>query len=570
MILLVIIGGVKMMQEQTGQVKYKERDDIYIKYGIVGDKQYYFMKDGKLSNGNIIATTVLVEAIDNNVVPTSLGVITSEGNIVIPFENKKIKPVSDKYLFVERSVPKSDSVLASAKSKDDPMTATKLVTSSNTITDNIRARIGNNGSFLLSNPTCEAAIYDMDGNNVISDNYYSFIAMDDNTFYFSKDTVESPIVEYNFDNTKTDSSADSLEKVSLADSVPTGEDSLDVSKVNIDQDTIEKAIDEATENSVDVSMPTVGEDLVSESVSDLPEQDEVSAKEVVEEVLNEESVESLPPEVSPVEVPGEEDVIEEVADETDEENVQDVEVPIAEGDTLEEIKPIELPIVEEPNDGVSNVDLEDSSSIDKVLDKISKTAADDFVSEDMSSDLDVTEEEHNEDTFDIFKETDMDRDDDKYNMDFSIDSKYDDFSIDDYHSGEHTREDNDTIIQRTADAMNKLIGQNREQTRKIDGLEKQNKGYRDKIVSLEDRVNGLLKKSDMLNEKNHTLEDKLDKQDEVIERQKRSINSLRSQLERQSKGKSELAHLLGIAKDVLGQERTYDYEEEESYGRRVA
>ena len=110
MILLEIIGGVFMMNVQTGIVKYKDRTDIVCEYGVVGEKMYYFMPNGKLSNGNIIATVTLVEAIDSEVKHSTIGVIDSLGNEVIPFTNKSIKLIDDEHLLVERATPEALSV----------------------------------------------------------------------------------------------------------------------------------------------------------------------------------------------------------------------------------------------------------------------------------------------------------------------------------------------------------------------------------------------------------------------------------------------------------------------------
>ena len=86
------------MKVQKGIVKYKVRSDIECLYGIMDDgSQYYFLDNtGKtLSNGNIIASTALVEAIDPMYESKQIGLIDGQGNVVIPFENKSIKSVND-------------------------------------------------------------------------------------------------------------------------------------------------------------------------------------------------------------------------------------------------------------------------------------------------------------------------------------------------------------------------------------------------------------------------------------------------------------------------------------------
>ena len=77
------------MQIQKGLVKYKDRSDIVCTYGLTEEgRQYYFLDNTSMTNGNIIASTVLVEAIDPVAVASAVGVIDSNGTVVIPFENK--------------------------------------------------------------------------------------------------------------------------------------------------------------------------------------------------------------------------------------------------------------------------------------------------------------------------------------------------------------------------------------------------------------------------------------------------------------------------------------------------
>ena len=125
------------MKIQKGNVKYKDRNDIVCTYGIVDDgTQYYFMDSTdtkKFSNGNRIATTLLVEAVDPMVKTNNIGLIDSEGNVVIPFENKSIRPVNDDVIIVESAVPTTQSVIDAINLRNDPLAATKLVSTPATI-----------------------------------------------------------------------------------------------------------------------------------------------------------------------------------------------------------------------------------------------------------------------------------------------------------------------------------------------------------------------------------------------------------------------------------------------------
>ena len=186
------------MQIQKGLVKYKDRTDIVCAYGLTDDgRQYYFLDENSIPNGNIIASTVLVEAIDPVVVASSVGVIDKNGNVVIPFENKSIKSIAPGLLLVEKANSTTPSVVEAIKLRSDPLAATKLVTTPATIKDNMNAKMGANGRFVFNDQFSEATICDMNGNNLINNEYYSFIGLKNNeALYFSKNTVDSPVVEF--------------------------------------------------------------------------------------------------------------------------------------------------------------------------------------------------------------------------------------------------------------------------------------------------------------------------------------------------------------------------------------
>ncbi len=185
-----------MMQVQKGQVKYKDRSDIICTYGIDDSgKQYYFLDGEKLSNGSLIASTALVEAIDPLAMASNIGVISCEGEVVIPFENKAIKPIADTALLVEKATPTTQSVIDSVNMRKDPLSATKLVTTPATIKDRMNAKMGNGGRFVFNDQFSEASVFDLDGNNLLDGEYYSFIGLNDDTLYMSKNTVDSEIVE---------------------------------------------------------------------------------------------------------------------------------------------------------------------------------------------------------------------------------------------------------------------------------------------------------------------------------------------------------------------------------------
>lgn len=262
MLLLIVeknMGGV-IMQIQKGLVKYKDRNDIVCTYGITEEgSQYYFLDVDKLPNGNIIASTALVEAIDSSVVPSALGVIDVDGKIVVPFANKMIKPINDNILLVERAQPMTESVLENIKLRTDPLSATKLVTIPSNIKDKLNKKMGVDGEFIFNDQFSEATICDMDGNNLVDNQYFSFIGMDKNTLYFSTNILDSSVVSYSIPTKDAldnkDYSKDVEKKVEL---IP-DKKSLDINNIDVNKTAIDAAINKEMEqspkNDINPSMP---------------------------------------------------------------------------------------------------------------------------------------------------------------------------------------------------------------------------------------------------------------------------------------------------------------------------
>ena len=218
------------MQIQKGLVKYKDRNDILCTYGLTEEgRQYYFLDNTSMSNGNIIASTVLVEAIDPVVVASSIGVIDVNGTVIIPFENKSIKPIMDGLLLVEVANSTTPSVVEANSMRSDPLAATKLVTTPAGIKEKINAKMGPEGRFIFNDQFSEATVCDYSGNNILDNQYFSFIAIKNNeTLYLSKNTADSPVLEYSITNRMF---------VAQAEEAP-----LDVQNTEVTQETIDGAM----------------------------------------------------------------------------------------------------------------------------------------------------------------------------------------------------------------------------------------------------------------------------------------------------------------------------------------
>lgn len=323
------------MQIQRGLVKYKDRSDIICTYGVSATGiQYYFLDEAKLANGNIIVTTTLLEAVDPVAIASHIGVIDEDGNVVIQCVNKSIKPISSDILLVEKAQPTSQNVLDSIKLKDDPNSATKLVTTPAAIKDNINKVMNSSGRFVFNDQFSEASIYDIDGNNLVDNELYSFIGVDDKKIYFSKNTIDSEVVEYSLtngdDNDKneppklnvetTDITKDVIEKA-LNEEEQTEEEQTEeyVETDNTKENNLEE-IDSASDNNVDETVESSQEDTIEEESSKEYSEEDNTIEDAISKVEEYEE-DSVIPEV--------EDTIEEkktdidVDSSSDEEEIQE-------------------------------------------------------------------------------------------------------------------------------------------------------------------------------------------------------------------------------------------------------
>lgn len=261
-----------MMQVQKGQVKYKDRTDIICTYGVVDNgKQYYFLDGEKLGKGRIVASTALVEAIDPMVSASNIGVIDSDGNVIIPFEYKAIKPVADKAMIVENVNPVTPSVIEAAGLRKDPLAATRLVTTPATIKEKVNAKMGPGGRFLFNDQFSEASVYDLDGKNLLDNKLYSFIGYNNGNLYLANNTPNTDVLTYSFD------------KNNDIDAVDTVEDTLDVKEMSVPTEVIDEALSDDGSEEKNLHPVEFNNDKPNFDNSDFPDVpiEDVDDKEVV-------------------------------------------------------------------------------------------------------------------------------------------------------------------------------------------------------------------------------------------------------------------------------------------------
>ena len=262
------------MNIQVGQVKYKGRDDYRVIYGTTEDgKVYYFLDNTVLANNSRIGSTELIEAIDKEIKPSHIGVVSSDGKEVIPFVNKTIKLISDGILLVEKSSPESENVKEALSLRSDPTAATKLVSTPAAIKDKMSKVMSKDARYVFNDLFSEAYICDLDGNTLV-DGYYSFIAVDGSTgkVYLSKNDLNTQLVEY------------SILPLDVKDN---NASSLDVTKVEIPKEVVEKALADGGVDKQKNEVPPVVEDEMDKG-ADL---DTTVAKSEKEEVPQEQAIE---------------------------------------------------------------------------------------------------------------------------------------------------------------------------------------------------------------------------------------------------------------------------------------
>lgn len=280
-----------MMQVQKGQVRYKDRNDIICTYGSVADqadKKYFFL-DEKLPNGLILVTTELIEAIDPMVPATHIGVVNNDGKEIIAPVNKSIKVVSDTIFVVEKTTPVTQSVIDAVNIRKDPLSATKLVTTVAGIKDKFTAIVGSEGKYIVNDQFSEAGIYDLDGKELLNGELYSFVLVNGNFLYLSKNTVDSEIVKFDLVKKEIVSEGEAKEKV--ADKPPVVDIKPDESKKIIDDK------DAPKEEKIEDKKEEVSEkkEEIVPKVAVLPKTEEVSheEEETIDEKEEEIDVDSL-------------------------------------------------------------------------------------------------------------------------------------------------------------------------------------------------------------------------------------------------------------------------------------
>lgn len=503
------------MQIQKGVVKYKDRNDIICTYGVLDNGTTYYFLNDSLENGYFIASLKLVEAIDPMVLSDSIGLIDNNGNIIIPFENKKIRVLSEynsNVLLVEKANPISSNIMDAINLKNDPTKAGSLISQQAVIKEKMNALIGNGGRYLFNDMCSEATLYDINGNNLLNGEYYSFIALSSNDIYLSKNLVDSSIEKYNYQvNTSVEDVNNSFDVTDL-DAVS---DMGNISGVSDDENT------SSNEEVVDTNS-----DQINEEVQDKSEV-KVQNNEVVEESISDFQ-----------------NTLEEKVEDTKVDDNKDVV------NVLEDDKDIDDNVVEAKEDVEDEkneiVDLTSDNSIDSFID-IDKYNVDEIVLPSFDDNKDEVKEvkenkldEYNEEE-DFFKDSYVKRD--KINT--SSGDSYFDIDMEDDNYNDYT--DSYSVIGDAAESIKNLIDTVNNKNEIINELEDRYNKISDAYKTLRKRYEDEKYNYDDLANKYNNLEN-------ICDTYRNKINSLTSKMRFMKKeldGKDNLGKLVEEARGVV-------------------
>lgn len=187
------------MEIKKGISQMAEYPNMEINYVVPSDgKMYYVLKDGELKNGAIIATLDPKRAVDENVLCDSIGVFKEDGSVLIDFNKKDIKKVTDDLLLVVSGTPVTSEVINAQASKNDATVSSMLKENQVSIVDTMMKEMGITGSMVFSDPFEEANIYKIDSYNNKVGIDSSFIGKSDKELFFHTNDVNAQTTKINY------------------------------------------------------------------------------------------------------------------------------------------------------------------------------------------------------------------------------------------------------------------------------------------------------------------------------------------------------------------------------------
>ena len=366
------------MEIKKGISQMAEYPNVEINYVMSNDgRMYYVLKEGVLANGCIIATLDPKYAIDEANPSTSVGVFSATGDVLVDFDKKSIKAISDDLVLAVNSKLNTPEVIGVAGREDDPMTSNTVNASKTVIINKLKEEMGPNGELLFEDPYSEANIYRIDTYKDKLGNDSSFIGKSEKGLFFHTNDAKSTTQIVEIDDFKSD------ENVVIEDADDTDDNNISSGDLNLDIDSdllsgfsipeedLEKVSveEEKTEDNNVVSSEEVAEEVEDDAESPDTDKD-VAEKEIVTEDDNSND-ESSDDEV---------DTKEDDSSNSDEESPEQEDDEVSDANDLDiEQKDINLNIDddnndyrEEMNDVVTNDESSDNEVLDNAISVINK------------------------------------------------------------------------------------------------------------------------------------------------------------------------------------------------------
>lgn len=354
------------MEIKKGISQMAEYPNVEINYVMSNDgRMYYVLKDGILANGCIIATLDPKYAIDEANPSTSVGVFSATGEVLVDFDKKSIKAITDDLVLAVNSKLNTPEVIGVAGREDDPMTSNTVNASKTVIINKLKEEMGPNGELLFEDPYSEANIYRIDTYNDKLGNDSSFIGKSEKGLFFHTNDAKSTTQIVEIDDFKSD---ENVVIENASDDSTSGDLNLDIdsdllSGFSIPDEDLEKV---AIESETEEDNNMVSSEEVAEEVEDNQQNDTV---ETVEENTTEKDNSD-----------DEVDTKEDDSSNGDEESPEQEDDEVSDANDLDiEQKDINLNIDddnndyrEEMNDVVTNDESSDNEVLDNAISVINK------------------------------------------------------------------------------------------------------------------------------------------------------------------------------------------------------
>lgn len=355
------------MEIKKGISQMAEYPNVEINYVMSNDgRMYYVLKDGILANGCIIATLDPKYAIDEANPSTSVGVFSATGEVLVDFDKKSIKAITDDLVLAVNSKLNTPEVIGVAGREDDPMTSNTVNASKTVIINKLKEEMGPNGELLFEDPYSEANIYRIDTYNDKLGNDSSFIGKSEKGLFFHTNDAKSTTQIVEIDDFKSD---ENVVIENASDDSTSGDLNLDIdsdllSGFSIPDEDLEKV---AVESETEEDNNMVSSEEVAEEVEEDKQQDDIVETGEENTTENDNSDDEV-------------DTKEDDSSNSDEENSKQEEDEVSDANDLDiEQKDINLNIDddnndyrEEMNDVVTNDESSDNEVLDNAISVINK------------------------------------------------------------------------------------------------------------------------------------------------------------------------------------------------------